>query len=145
MIAPSETMDRAMNEPATIAGHEPKLGAEPAALPRPSFIEGAPTYAGVTDQISQIVEGPTPRWWWRAFAVSSLLMFGGIGAAVYLISTGVGVWGLNKPVGWAFDITNLVFWIGIGHAGTLISAILFLLRAKWRTSINRFAEAMTLF
>ena len=63
----------------------------------------------------------------------------------YLISTGVGVWGLNHPVGWAWDITNFVFWIGIGHAGTLISAILFLTRQKWRTSINRAAEAMTLF
>jgi hypothetical protein len=58
---------------------------------------------------------------------------------------GVGVWGLNNPVGWAFDITNFVFWVGIGHAGTLISAILFLFRQKWRTSINRFAEAMTIF
>ena len=63
----------------------------------------------------------------------------------YQISTGVGTWGLNHPVGWAWDITNFVFWIGIGHAGTLISAILFLLRQKWRTSINRSAEAMTLF
>ncbi len=63
----------------------------------------------------------------------------------YLISTGVGVWGLNNPVAWGFDITNFVFWVGIGHAGTLISAILFLFRQKWRTSINRFAEAMTIF
>src|SRR5213078_2425400 len=63
----------------------------------------------------------------------------------YQISTGVGTWGNNIPVGWAWDITNFVFWIGIGHAGTLISAILYLLRQKWRTSINRSAEAMTLF
>src|SRR5437867_5094859 len=63
----------------------------------------------------------------------------------YLVSHGIGVWGNNQPVGWAWDITNFVFWIGIGHAGTLISAILFLFRQKWRTSINRFAEAMTLF
>ena len=63
----------------------------------------------------------------------------------YLVSTGIGVWGNNKPIGWAWDITNFVFWIGIGHAGTLISAILFLFRQKWRTSINRSAEAMTLF
>src|SRR5207253_2144614 len=63
----------------------------------------------------------------------------------YQISTGVGTWGLNHPVGWGWDITNFVFWIGIGHAGTLISAILYLLRQKWRTSINRSAEAMTLF
>ena len=65
--------------------------------------------------------------------------------ARYLVSTGIGVWGNNQPVGWAWDITNFVFWIGIGHAGTLISAILFLFRQKWRTSINRSAEAMTLF
>ena len=63
----------------------------------------------------------------------------------YLVSTGIGVWGNNRPIGWAWDITNFVFWIGIGHAGTLISAILFLFRQKWRTSINRSAEAMTLF
>ena len=70
------------------------------------------------------------------------MLFGLIG---YLITTGIGVWGNNSPVFWAFDITNFVFWIGIGHAGTLISAILFLFRQKWRTSINRFAEAMTIF
>ena len=64
---------------------------------------------------------------------------------LYLIFTGVGVWGLNTPIAWAYDITNFVFWVGIGHAGTLISAILFLFRQKWRTSINRFAEAMTIF
>ena len=63
----------------------------------------------------------------------------------YLVATGIGVWGNNQPVGWAWDITNFVFWIGIGHAGTLISAILFLFRQKWRTAINRFAEAMTIF
>ena len=77
-------------------------------------------------------------------AAQSVLVLG-VFAATYLISTGVGVWGLNQPVGWAFDITNFVFWIGIGHAGTLISAILLLFRQKWRTSINRFAEAMTIF
>ena len=69
----------------------------------------------------------------------------GVAMATYLISTGVGVWGLNEPVGWAFDITNFVFWVGIGHAGTLISAILLLFRQKWRTGVNRFAEAMTIF
>jgi hypothetical protein len=72
----------------------------------------------------------------------TLLLFAMLG---YLTFTGIGVWGNNQPVGWAWDITNFVFWIGIGHAGTLISAILFLFRQKWRTSINRFAEAMTLF
>src|SRR5262249_9431694 len=64
---------------------------------------------------------------------------------LYLITTGVGVWGLNKPISWGFDITNFVFWVGIGHAGTLISAILYLFRQKWRTGINRFADPMTSF
>ena len=76
----------------------------------------------------------------------SLVLLGTLGLMVlYLFVTGVGVWNLNRPVCWAFDITNFVFWVGIGHAGTLISAILFLFRQKWRTSINRFAEAMTIF
>jgi molybdopterin-containing oxidoreductase family membrane subunit len=83
--------------------------------------------------------------WYVAFGVS-LMLLGALGVAVnYLIFTGVGVWGLNNPVMWAYDITNFVFWVGIGHAGTLISAILFLFRQKWRTGINRFAEAMTIF
>lgn len=109
------------------------------------YLTGRHSLADVTEAISRIAENPAPRWWWYAFGVSAVVAFGGLFAATYLISTGVGVWGLNQPVGWAFDITNLVFWIGIGHAGTLISAILFLFRQKWRTSINRFAEAMTLF
>ncbi len=99
----------------------------------------------VTDTIAQIPESTQPSWWWPAFILSATLLLGGVMAATYLISTGVGVWGSNVPVAWAFDITNFVFWIGIGHAGTLISAILFLFRQKWRTGINRFAEAMTLF
>jgi hypothetical protein len=105
------------------------------------------TFLGpVTDTVCGILERPRPpRAWYIAFAVS--LTFTGIMGAmiVYLVSTGIGVWGLNQPVGWAWDITNFVFWVGIGHAGTLISAILFLFRQDWRTSINRFAEAMTLF
>ena len=109
------------------------------------MFRGTPTLTSVTDKVSRIVEGPPPRWWWIAFAFSLSLLGLGVFAATYLISTGVGVWGLNQPVGWAFDITNFVFWVGIGHAGTLISAILLLFRQKWRTSINRFAEAMTLF
>jgi molybdopterin-containing oxidoreductase family membrane subunit len=86
-----------------------------------------------------------PRAWYVAFAIAlSLLAI--LGAMIgYLFFNGVGVWGLNNPVGWGFDIANFVFWVGIGHAGTLISAILFLFRQKWRTSINRFAEAMTIF
>lgn len=99
----------------------------------------------VTDSITGPVFGRTPLWWFGAF-----LLFGGVVmmmlyAIVYLLFTGTGVWGLNIPVGWGFAIINFVWWIGIGHAGTLISAILLLLNQKWRMSINRFAEAMTLF
>jgi len=99
----------------------------------------------ISDQIAAVIEGKTPRWWWVAFVISFLtagLCFSMIG---YLIVTGVGVWGLNQPVMWGWAIVNFVWWIGIGHAGTLISAILFLMRQKWRTSINRAAEAMTIF
>jgi Ni/Fe-hydrogenase subunit HybB-like protein len=112
---------------------------------RPVLVEGNPTLDKITDDISAIVERKTPKQWYLA-----LLFTGGATAMLfamlgYLVFTGIGVWGNNQPVGWAWDITNFVFWIGIGHAGTLISAILFLFRQKWRTSINRFAEAMTLF
>ena len=85
------------------------------------------------------------RAWYVAMGIS-LCLLGLLGLMVrYLFFTGVGVWDNNRPVCWAFDITNFVFWVGIGHAGTLISAILFLFRQNWRTSINRFAEAMTIF
>ncbi|MFN7976175.1 MAG: NrfD/PsrC family molybdoenzyme membrane anchor subunit [Acidobacteriota bacterium] len=103
------------------------------------------TPATVTDQISAVVLRRTPRWWYVGFAIT----FVGVNALLYTIANllfvGVGIWGINIPVGWGFDIVNFVWWIGIGHAGTLISAILLLLRQQWRTSINRFAEAMTLF
>ncbi|MFN0136190.1 MAG: NrfD/PsrC family molybdoenzyme membrane anchor subunit [Phycisphaerae bacterium] len=104
------------------------------------------TFDQVTDQVCGVAEAKNPPMaWWVAFGIS-LMLLGLLGGMIkYLIFTGVGVWGLNNPVGWAFDITNFVFWVGIGHAGTLISAILFLFRQKWRTGINRFAEAMTIF
>ena len=114
-------------------------------LAKPLLIEGEQTYATLTEQVSSVVEGKTPRNWYIGFAISlggTLMMWSML---AYLVLTGIGVWGNNQPVGWAWDITNFVFWIGIGHAGTLISAILFLFRQKWRTSINRAAEAMTLF
>ena len=114
----------------------------------PVLVEGNPSLHEVTNDVAQIVEGinrKVPVQWYLALAITgsiTLLLFAMLG---YLVFTGIGVWGNNQPVGWAWDITNFVFWIGIGHAGTLISAILFLFRQKWRTSINRFAEAMTLF
>ncbi len=83
--------------------------------------------------------------YWIALSITSSVMVLLLCMLGYLAVTGIGVWGNNRPIGWAWDITNFVFWIGIGHAGTLISAILFLFRQKWRTSINRSAEAMTLF
>ena len=111
----------------------------------PPLIDGNHDFRSLTDLVCALVERPARAWWWIAFAISvSLGAIGGL-MTIYVISTGIGVWGLNSPVGWAFDITNFVFWVGIGHAGTLISAILFLFRQKWRSSLNRFAEAMTLF
>jgi Ni/Fe-hydrogenase subunit HybB-like protein len=104
------------------------------------------TYASVTDKISAIVlTGKNPRAWVIGFLVSFLLVLLFFYAVGYLLVRGIGIWGVNIPVGWGFAIINFVWWIGIGHAGTLISAILLLLRQPWRTSINRFAEAMTLF
>jgi Ni/Fe-hydrogenase subunit HybB-like protein len=113
---------------------------------RHPLVEGNNDFGSVTDMVCRIAERPRPtRAWTIAFAIS-VSFLGILGATlVYLISTGVGVWGNNIPVAWAFDIVNFVFWVGIGHAGTLISAVLFLFRQKWRTSINRFAEAMTIF
>ncbi|GIW89269.1 MAG: polysulfide reductase NrfD [Isosphaeraceae bacterium] len=104
------------------------------------------TYGTVTDKISSIVltEPPRPGWIF-GFAVSFVLLLMFLFAVLNLLVRGIGIWGVNVPIGWGFDIVNFVWWIGIGHAGTLISAILLLLRQDWRTSINRFAEAMTLF
>ncbi len=113
---------------------------------KPPVIEPGHTYASVTDKISAIVLGRrTPISWFIGFAISFTLMMVMMYAITYTLVVGTGVWGINIPVGWGFAIINFVWWIGIGHAGTLISAILLLLRQDWRTSINRFAEAMTLF
>jgi len=104
------------------------------------------TYASITNKISSIVLGrATGRGWYVGFGLSFLLVMLLLYSIAYLVTVGVGIWGLNIPVGWGFAIINFVWWIGIGHAGTLISAILLLLQQDWRTSINRFAEAMTLF
>jgi Ni/Fe-hydrogenase subunit HybB-like protein len=104
------------------------------------------TYASVTDKISAItLSRRTPRGWLIGFGVAFLVVMVLLLAITYLLAVGVGIWGINMPVAWGFAIVNFVWWIGIGHAGTLISAILLLMRQQWRTSINRFAEAMTLF
>ena len=112
---------------------------------RQPLIGGDKTPGQVTVDISRTLEGRATPLWWAAFLVSVTMLITGIVAVSYQIRVGVGKWGLNRTIGWSFDITNFVFWVGIGHAGTLISAILFLLRQKWRTSVNRSAEAMTLF
>src|SRR2546428_9567244 len=104
------------------------------------------TYASVTDKIADIVLTRRTHWVWLAvFGVACAATFAFFGAIAYLFSVGVGIWGVNIPVAWGFAIANFVWWIGIGHAGPFISAILLLLRQRWRPSINRFAEAMTLF
>jgi molybdopterin-containing oxidoreductase family membrane subunit len=113
---------------------------------RALLVIGSQDYVSITETVSRVAERKRPpKAWYVAFAISAgltVMFFALIGL---LVVTGIGVWGNNVPVAWAFDIINFVFWIGIGHAGTLISAILFLFRQKWRTSINRFAEAMTIF
>ncbi|GJQ21969.1 MAG: molybdopterin oxidoreductase [Bacteroidia bacterium] len=112
---------------------------------RSPLILGNKSYSDVTEDVALPLDRSPGKEWWMAFAVSSSMLFLGLAAVTYQVMTGIGTWGLNNTVGWAFDITNFVFWIGIGHAGTLISAILFLFRQKWRTSVNRSAEAMTIF
>lgn len=112
----------------------------------PAMVEGDHDFGTVSDRIGDLtLKKRTPFHWFIgfgiAFLVAQLLMV----TIIYLVTKGIGIWGTNQPVGWAFPIINFVWWIGIGHAGTLISAILLLLNQKWRTSINRFAEAMTLF
>ncbi len=120
-------------------------GAEAEILPPPRWVDGNPALHDITDDIARPLEGKPGKGWWICFGIAfaALLNLGGM--ITYLIAKGIGVWGLNNSVGWAFDITNFVFWVGIGHAGTLISAILLLFRQQWRTSINRSAEAMTIF
>src|SRR6187401_447555 len=112
----------------------------------PAVLAPGHTYASITDKLTGIVlTKHTPLVWFPITAIAFMLLMGLNVALVWLLAKGIGIWGNNVPVGWAFDIINFVWWIGIGHAGTLISAILLLFRQQWRTSINRFAEAMTLF
>jgi molybdopterin-containing oxidoreductase family membrane subunit len=112
---------------------------------RQPLVTGGKTYHDVTDDVCRQVEGKPSKLWFLAFLTAvSVLGLGSI-AMLATLWEGIGMWGLNKTVGWAWDITNFVWWVGIGHAGTLISAVLLLFRQKWRTSINRAAEAMTIF
>ena len=112
---------------------------------RDPLIIGNKTYHDITRDIARPVEGKANKYWWILFGLSIALFLWGVGCMAYTIGTGIGVWGLNRTVNWAWDITNFVWWIGIGHAGTLISAVLLLFRQKWRMAINRSAEAMTIF
>jgi Ni/Fe-hydrogenase subunit HybB-like protein len=122
-----------------------KLQAPPPELARVPLVSNQRPIGWISDAIAGIAEGKTPKWWWCAFVPSVTLMTMLFAMIIYLMSTGVGVWGLGQPVMWGWAIINFVWWIGIGHAGTLISAILFLLRQQRRTSTNRAAEAMTIF
>ena len=126
-------MDERRDQHTSIHGTHPVVGTEL-------------TFGSVTDKISSIVlKRKTPIGWFVGFAISFMLFQLLLLTITSLLFEGIGLWGINIPVAWGLDILNFVWWIGIGHAGTLISAILLLLRQKWRTSINRFAEAMTLF
>jgi Ni/Fe-hydrogenase subunit HybB-like protein len=127
--------------------HEPRSEEHAAeTVAETPVIQPGHTFASVTDKISSIVlTGKTPIWWIASLGIAFLLTLMLLYTITKLLFEGVGIWGVQIPVGWGFAIVNFVWWIGIGHAGTLISAILLLLRQQWRTSINRFAEAMTLF
>lgn len=112
---------------------------------RKPLVTGDKSYHDVTVDVAAPVEGRANKSWWIVFSIALIAFLWGVGCIIYTISTGIGTWGLNKTVGWAWDITNFVWWVGIGHAGTLISAVLLLFRQKWRMAINRSAEAMTIF
>ncbi|HLN29048.1 MAG TPA: NrfD/PsrC family molybdoenzyme membrane anchor subunit [Gemmataceae bacterium] len=141
-------VDSALRQPPSATGAKepgsPRMGEVYSALRQPLVI-GDKSPGQVSQDVCAPLERRATVWWWLAFLASVSLLLLGVTAVTYQIATGIGTWGLNSTVGWAFDITNFVFWIGIGHAGTLISAILFLFRQKWRTAVNRSAEAMTIF
>ncbi|HTS61631.1 MAG TPA: NrfD/PsrC family molybdoenzyme membrane anchor subunit [Candidatus Acidoferrales bacterium] len=122
---------------------------EPQVIDKPApkeIIAPGYTFGTITDQIATVVlTKKTPIFWFAAFAVGTGLLLLFLLAVAILFTKGLGIWGLRSPTFWAWDITNFVWWVGIGHAGTLISAILLLLNQRWRNSINRFAEAMTIF
>lgn len=110
-----------------------------------SVIEGKPSFASINDAIAKPMESLPDKNFYIAISITGTMLLIGVACFLYTFYYGIGAWGNNVPVAWAFDIVNFVFWVGIGHAGTLISAILFLFRQKWRTGIARFAEGMTIF
>lgn len=112
---------------------------------REPLILGEKSYHDISVDVGAPILGKANKSWWICFSIALIAFLWGLGCIVYTVSTGIGVWGLNKTIGWAWDITNFVWWVGIGHAGTLISAVLLLFRQKWRMAINRSAEAMTIF
>ncbi|MFP5469971.1 MAG: NrfD/PsrC family molybdoenzyme membrane anchor subunit [Bacteroidia bacterium] len=112
---------------------------------REPLVLGHKTYHDVTEDVCRSIENKAPKMWYVLITIAGIIALWGIGCILYLLGTGIGTWGLNKTVQWAWDITNFVWWVGIGHAGTLISAVLLLFRQKWRMAINRSAEAMTIF
>src|SRR2546422_5609117 len=141
----AESKPRAGEGGKTMSAGRPINPGTPARRSAPVLAPGY-TVGSVTAKISAIVlTRPTTRGWWLGFGASFLIVMLLLYTISYLLAVGTGIWGIDIPVGWGFAIVNFVWWIGIGHAGTLISAILLLLNQKWRTSINRFAEAMTLF
>lgn len=112
---------------------------------REPLVLGEKSYHDISVDVGAPVLGKANKSWWIVFTIALVAFLWGLGCIIYTISTGIGVWGLNKTIGWAWDITNFVWWVGIGHAGTLISAVLLLFRQKWRMAVNRSAEAMTIF
>ena len=112
---------------------------------RGELIEGNKTLGDITNDILRPIESAAPKWWFVAMALSSMAVLWGVYSIYITVAYGIGTWNLNNSVGWGWDIINFVWWIGIGHAGTAFSIFLLILRQKWRTSINRAAEAMTVF
>jgi Ni/Fe-hydrogenase subunit HybB-like protein len=116
-----------------------------AETPKPYILKPGHTYTTVTDHISSRVMSEPPRGWWLGFLISVVFVVVFTISVAVLLLIGVGVWGINVPVAWGFDIVNMVWWAGVAHAGTLLSAVLLILRQEWRTSISRITEAITLF
>lgn len=116
-----------------------------AAIREPLILGNDVTYSKITNDVLHPIENAPTKMWKILMTIATIIALWGVGSILYLLGVGIGTWGLNSTVGWAWDITNFVWWVGIGHAGTLISAVLLLFRQKWRMAINRPAEAMTIF